>query len=467
MRLAGFCALVCLSSTLACSSEISPLNSDQTGSIPYPAAAVAAPGTVHDLTLPALTDTSATVTFTEVGDGTSEPASYELRYAANTIDWTSAATSSRGSCATPVAGQGIGNHRTCTAAGLTPSTRYEFQIVAFRGALDVNPAFGPVSRAVAGITAAAAVVAVASVTVSPSPTVDTVGKTRQYQATILDANANLLSGRPVTWTSSDNSVMSVDASGLATAKNSGTATVTATSEGKSGSVNARVVPPAVWGNEPAGFTTISDNPFDALDVLGWGTSWNDNGYVRPAIDAVRGNVLQFNYPSGFTGSKGPGMEYLDHAPARDAYAGFWWKASNPWQGHPTGVNKIAFWVPQTSGTSVDMQMYGSPPYRMDVVSVFPAGGMIRMGPNVTQSPVTLGVWHKLEWHIKYATTSSSADGIVEWWMDDVLQGRYTNVQTPNDAGFIEYQFSPTWGGEGGLKTENDWFMYDSVHLSKK
>jgi hypothetical protein len=52
-------------------------------------------------------------------------------------------------------------------------------------------------------------------------------------------------------------------------------------------------------------------------------------------------------------------------------------------------------------------------------------------------------------------------------MDGILQGRYTNVRTPNDAGFIEYQFSPTWGGEGGLKTENDYFMFDSVHLSKK
>jgi hypothetical protein len=113
-----------------------------------------------------------------------------------------------------------------------------------------------------------------------------------------------------------------------------------------------------------------------------------------------------------------------------------------------------------------MQMYGSPPYRMDVVPVF-NGVMTRMPPNVTQSPVTLGVWHKLEWHIKYATISGGSDGIVEWWMDGILQGRYTNVRTPNDAGFIEYQFSPTWGGEGGLKTENDYFMFDSVHLSKK
>ena len=83
------------------------------------------------------------------------------------------------------------------------------------------------------------------------------------------------------------------------------------------------------------------------------------------------------------------------------------------------------------------------------------------------NPVTLGVWHKIEWHIKYASTSTSGDGVVEWWMDGVLEGRYANLQTPDDAGFTEYQVSPTWGGLGGVKTENDYFQYDGVHLSRR
>ena len=46
------------------------------------------------------------------------------------------------------------------------------------------------------------------------------------------------------------------------------------------------------------------------------------------------------------------------------------------------------------------------------------------------------------------------DGIIRWWMDGVLVGNYTNVKFPNDNGFVEYQISPTWGGNtGDIKTE--------------
>ncbi|MCC6161840.1 MAG: Ig-like domain-containing protein [Acidobacteria bacterium] len=49
-----------------------------------------------------------------------------------------------------------------------------------------------------------------------------------------------VSTSPVTWTSSDNSVVSVSASGLATAGRAGAATITATSGGASGSLSLRV-----------------------------------------------------------------------------------------------------------------------------------------------------------------------------------------------------------------------------------
>ena len=211
---------------------------------------------------------------------------------------------------------------------------------------------------------------------------------------------------------------------------------------------------------------MTDNPFDALDVLGWRTAWNDAGWVTPATDPVRGNVIRWNYPVGFTGGRGPGMEYYDHAPAKEVFAGFWWMASDPWQNHPSQVNKIAFWYAPTSGQNIHMRMYGEPPYRLDVVAEFPSG-TVAFAPNVNNNPVKLGVWHKIEWHIKYASTGTSGDGVVEWWMDGVLEGRYNNLQSPDDAGFIEYQVSPTWGGNGGVKTENDYFQYDGVHLSRR
>src|SRR5207249_1783269 len=83
-------------------------------------------------------------------------------------------------------------------------------------------------------------VPVASVTVSPSPASVQQGATVQLTATPRDANGNPLSGRVVTWSSNNTSVATVDAGGLVTAGAVGSATITATSEGKSGTASITV-----------------------------------------------------------------------------------------------------------------------------------------------------------------------------------------------------------------------------------
>ena len=75
---------------------------------------------------------------------------------------------------------------------------------------------------------------VASVTVSPASASVPSGQTVQLTATVKDANGNTLSGRVVTWTSSNTSVATVSGSGLVTGGVAGSATITATSEGQSG-----------------------------------------------------------------------------------------------------------------------------------------------------------------------------------------------------------------------------------------
>src|SRR2546430_15105890 len=80
---------------------------------------------------------------------------------------------------------------------------------------------------------------VASVIVRPASSSLQVGGTVQLLATLQDANGGVLSGRVVTWMSSDGSVAIVNGSGLVTAVAPGQATITATSEGKSGSAAIR------------------------------------------------------------------------------------------------------------------------------------------------------------------------------------------------------------------------------------
>lgn len=69
-----------------------------------------------------------------------------------------------------------------------------------------------------------------------------VGMTQQLAVTLKDANNNLLSGRPITWQSSNLSVATVSTTGVVTAVAPGPVTVTATSEGKAGQTSIQINP---------------------------------------------------------------------------------------------------------------------------------------------------------------------------------------------------------------------------------
>lgn len=81
---------------------------------------------------------------------------------------------------------------------------------------------------------------VASVSVVPPSSEMITGQTLQLRVELRDQAGNLLGGRSVSWTTSAPSVLTVSSDGTATAVGSGRATVTATSEGVSGSAQVSV-----------------------------------------------------------------------------------------------------------------------------------------------------------------------------------------------------------------------------------
>lgn len=88
-------------------------------------------------------------------------------------------------------------------------------------------------------------VAVASVTLSPSPIAVTEGKTLQLTATTKAADGSTLTGRTITWASSNENVAKVSASGLLTGVGAGTAAISAMSEGKADTASAEVAPSVI------------------------------------------------------------------------------------------------------------------------------------------------------------------------------------------------------------------------------
>src|SRR5205814_1072135 len=106
----------------------------------------------------------------------------------------------------------------------------------------------------AGLTVTApAPIPVATVTVSPSAPSIQVGSSVQLSAVTRDANGNTLTGRSVTWQSSNPGVATVSSGGNVSGVAAGSATITATSETRTGTstVTVTLVPIASISVSPS------------------------------------------------------------------------------------------------------------------------------------------------------------------------------------------------------------------------
>jgi uncharacterized protein YjdB len=83
---------------------------------------------------------------------------------------------------------------------------------------------------------------VGSVTVSPASSTVQTGETKTLSATVRDTSGAVVTDRVMTWSSSDETIATVSSAGVVTGVSAGTATITATSEGKSGSAAVTVLP---------------------------------------------------------------------------------------------------------------------------------------------------------------------------------------------------------------------------------
>ncbi|HKG93150.1 MAG TPA: Ig-like domain-containing protein [Gemmatimonadaceae bacterium] len=321
---------------------------------------------------------------------------------------------------------------------------------------------------------------VATVTVTPNPTSVQAGSTVQLSAATRDASGNTLTGRVVTWSSSNSAVATVSGGGLVTGVAAGSATITATSETRTGTaavtITAPPPPPApgttAFANEPAGLTLLTDNRWDALGTGGWQHADRDSRSQITAdatAPASPSNVLEMLYPQGYTGGGEPAIEEYDLGSGQqEVFFGAWVKFSPNWQGHTSGINKIAN-VMTNAGfgrTWIVLRAVGEQdtngnlrdgPFFVDVAYCGQYGGY--PGANRSLTPFTTGVWHKIEWQVRTGT-----GGLVRWWVDGVLTGEYTNLNCMGSR--LDWvEIAPTFGGTGDTKQQNDYIRYDHVRIS--
>lgn len=144
----------------------------------------------------------------------------------------------------------------------------------------------------------------ASVTVVPAPVTTVVvsapsttlvtARTLQAAAQLRDERGNALTGRTVAWSSSAPAVATVNETGLVTGVSSGTVTITATSEGRTGTLSLAVVPPPVatvsvslrQSTVPLGTTTTATAVMRddrGVELPGRAVSWSS---ATPAVATV-------------------------------------------------------------------------------------------------------------------------------------------------------------------------------------
>lgn len=226
--------------------------------------------------------------------------------------------------------------------------------------------------------------------------------------------------------------------------------------------------PAAWKNEPGGFAGVTDQPWNTMVDAEWRrrSSAHDRIVQEPAAPLSPAAVLEYVYPAGFAGGTAPATHYFPLRHAREVFIGLLWKASEPWHGHQSGVNKIHF-LYLAGGGDVAMVMHGSDggPYELRVLPQWPEHTRSWLTSNAAHRAVRPGAWHRIEWHVKYESRPGAGDGAIRWWLDGTLLASHADLRFPNDAGFAEYQISPTWGGVGDTKRHTDSYQFDHTYIS--
>jgi len=197
--------------------------------------------------------------------------------------------------------------------------------VAFRGTMNVDAVYGGLSNVASGTTTSS-LAPVASVVVSPATLSLGVGATQQLTASLRDSIGNVLTGRSIVWTSSNVVVGTVTGSGLVTALLAGGATITATSEGKSGSA-------ALTVTAPTGGTVLLQDDFEDA---GFGTrGWYDYASIPTLTDTAHitgsTHALEVRFTAGATNpSWGLARRLFPASPT--VYVSYWVKYSANWVG---------------------------------------------------------------------------------------------------------------------------------------
>ena len=306
------------------------------------------------------------------------------------------------------------------------------------------------------VVAAPVVRTVTSVTVTPTPDTLALAATQQLTATIKDQNGAAMTGLTPAWSSSATGVATVSSSGRVTAVSAGTATITATNSGKSGTATIVVTsgtsnnppPPAPTGttepsfNSATGVIVFSDN-MDAYTSTTAMQSYSGSGMAWKNIFVTNLDNSQQVITPGYGGT-GQALREVYSGANQDSHT---WDLINVPTMPDTTTHYFQYWGRVTvsgslgstvlafkwfmafhrDGNRIQWNTHDHLPCALqngNVASywqVYDTGGETTCQANQPVGPypkdVFNGQWHRFTYEYKPNTAPGSRDGIARMWID--------------------------------------------------
>jgi hypothetical protein len=109
-----------------------------------------------------------------------------------------------------------------------------------------------------------------------------------------------------------------------------------------------------WPNEPAGFTLLNDQPWDAPIGNGWNylrrtSSKDDRILIDTAAPLSPLNELQIIFTTDMVHDTEPSVHWMSVPRVKEIYTGWWMKVSPNWSCSPAGCGKVTFLFTSSSG----------------------------------------------------------------------------------------------------------------------
>jgi len=269
------------------------------------------------------------------------------------------------------------------------------------------------------------------------------------------------------------------------AVSAGSATITATSEGKTGNATITVTalpppPPPGSSNEPSGMTLIDERPFNSLaeHAAPYSPAWDTDTSLSIVQDATApispSNVIRVTYPAGFHSGSAPGHAGVPFITSyKTLYVRFAAKLSLNWQGEDSGFCKYFYaWINGSGDFFFASNGVGSAPLQpysmLQSVVTFPSGNG-NWGPNLVPSALIIrGQWQTYEF-VLVGNSAGTADGSVDAYLDGVHITHVGGIQwTAGDGKWDTFEFRPIWGGTGSTLVQATQTMdWDNVYISGK